>query len=103
MATLRVNPSSPRRCGDYQSDGKTHDVYTSVLLTDTCLKTADGWKIKRRSRTKETMSRMMAETASYYKIMFSGSWHAISRPLGSSVPSKLPDRSSPGGKGVALQ
>lgn len=28
-------------------DGKIHDVYTSVLQTETWVKTADGWKLKR--------------------------------------------------------
>src|SRR5262245_6330764 len=34
-------------------DGKIHDVYTSVLQSETWVKTADGWKLKRVENERE--------------------------------------------------
>lgn len=34
-------------------DGEIHDVYTSVLQTETWVKTADGWKLKRTENERD--------------------------------------------------
>jgi ketosteroid isomerase-like protein len=44
-AIIEARQQCPRK--QRLRDGKIHDVYTSVLQTETWVKTVDGWKLKR--------------------------------------------------------
>jgi len=44
-AVIEARQHCPRK--QRLGDGKIHDVYTSVLQTETWIKTVDGWKLKR--------------------------------------------------------